>query len=254
MRFHSPDALSPFDEGGLNYYAYCLGNPINLRDPTGHAAIGWSGRLREVYEDDPNNGTAASGGSSLWEWIATGAAVAFSFVAITVATVATYGAAAPLYAAWGKGATAVIAAISAAKVAKAVVSITAAALYVTSAAYGFDAVLNQNPESGKISLITGLAAIALSVGYGAVSGVKSLVTSYKELGSWKAVFQKAIGATKASDATSIGPGSNNGGSVLEGAAVSFSPKTPTSLEPTARTTFFKFFNRGDKFYPYPVRH
>lgn len=34
-RFHSPDSLSPFGEGGLNPYAYCLGDPINRVDPTG---------------------------------------------------------------------------------------------------------------------------------------------------------------------------------------------------------------------------
>ncbi|MFS2162022.1 RHS repeat-associated core domain-containing protein [Pseudomonas sp. Pseusp122] len=36
MRFNSPDSLSPFDEGGLNAYAYCQGDPVNFRDPTGH--------------------------------------------------------------------------------------------------------------------------------------------------------------------------------------------------------------------------
>lgn len=39
MRFNSPDSLSPFGEGGLNSYAYCHGDPINLSDPNGHAAI-----------------------------------------------------------------------------------------------------------------------------------------------------------------------------------------------------------------------
>lgn len=34
-RFHSPDALSPFAAGGLNAYAYCKGDPVNLVDPTG---------------------------------------------------------------------------------------------------------------------------------------------------------------------------------------------------------------------------
>ncbi|PVZ37045.1 RHS repeat-associated core domain-containing protein [Pseudomonas sp. CC120222-01a] len=36
MRFQSPDDESPFDRGGLNAYAYCAGDPINRRDPTGH--------------------------------------------------------------------------------------------------------------------------------------------------------------------------------------------------------------------------
>lgn len=36
MRFHSPDSWSPFGRGGLNPYTYCLGNPVNCTDPTGH--------------------------------------------------------------------------------------------------------------------------------------------------------------------------------------------------------------------------
>ena len=39
MRFNSPDSLSPFDEGGINAYAYCEGDPVNLVDPSGHIPI-----------------------------------------------------------------------------------------------------------------------------------------------------------------------------------------------------------------------
>ena len=38
MRFNSPDGLSPFGRGGLNSYAYCLGDPVNFGDPTGRFA------------------------------------------------------------------------------------------------------------------------------------------------------------------------------------------------------------------------
>jgi RHS repeat-associated protein len=36
-RFHGVDELSPFAEGGLNAYAYCLGDPVNHVDPTGRS-------------------------------------------------------------------------------------------------------------------------------------------------------------------------------------------------------------------------
>jgi RHS repeat-associated protein len=40
MRFHSPDNLSPIEEGGLNAYAYCEGDPVNQMDPSGHTPWG----------------------------------------------------------------------------------------------------------------------------------------------------------------------------------------------------------------------
>lgn len=39
MRFHEPDALSPFGEGGINAYAYCGADPVNRNDPTGKVSF-----------------------------------------------------------------------------------------------------------------------------------------------------------------------------------------------------------------------
>jgi RHS repeat-associated protein len=39
MRFNSPDRLSPFGRGGLNPYAYCLGDPVNHSDPSGQESV-----------------------------------------------------------------------------------------------------------------------------------------------------------------------------------------------------------------------
>jgi RHS repeat-associated protein len=36
MRFNSPDSWSPFGKGGLNAYAYCVGDPVNHVDKNGH--------------------------------------------------------------------------------------------------------------------------------------------------------------------------------------------------------------------------
>jgi hypothetical protein len=37
--FQFPDSWSPFGDGGLNSCGYCLGDPINRRDPTGHSIL-----------------------------------------------------------------------------------------------------------------------------------------------------------------------------------------------------------------------
>ncbi|QPC87674.1 hypothetical protein GA830_13665 [Mesorhizobium sp. NBSH29] len=36
MRFTAPDNLSPFKQGGINAYGYCMGDPVNNHDPSGH--------------------------------------------------------------------------------------------------------------------------------------------------------------------------------------------------------------------------
>jgi len=41
LRFHGPDAASPFGHGGLNAYAYCSGDPVNRSDPSGEGWLDW---------------------------------------------------------------------------------------------------------------------------------------------------------------------------------------------------------------------
>jgi RHS repeat-associated protein len=92
MRFHSPDSLSPFGAGGLNPYTYCLGNPIALRDPTGHQAAGLSGRPRRYPENPLPAETGGGGGFMDWVWVAVGVVTTGFTAALTVAS---FGAATP---------------------------------------------------------------------------------------------------------------------------------------------------------------
>lgn len=39
LRFQTPDSWSPFAAGGLNTYCYCLGDPVNRVDPSGHIGV-----------------------------------------------------------------------------------------------------------------------------------------------------------------------------------------------------------------------
>lgn len=48
MRFHSPDTLSPFAQGGLNAYSYCEADPVNRVDPSGKH---WAAALRKLVMD-----------------------------------------------------------------------------------------------------------------------------------------------------------------------------------------------------------
>lgn len=46
-RFYSPDSLSPFEEGGINRYSYCKGDPLNRIDTDGHKGVKfWALRFR----------------------------------------------------------------------------------------------------------------------------------------------------------------------------------------------------------------
>jgi RHS repeat-associated protein len=60
MRFNSPDSWSPFGKGGLNAYAYCVGDPVNQSDPTGHFGNPWKGFLNFLKLRTPRENRAAS--------------------------------------------------------------------------------------------------------------------------------------------------------------------------------------------------
>ncbi len=59
MRFNSPDSWSPFGEGGLNAYGYCVGDPVNRSDPTGHFANPWKGLLNLLKLRTPSMARAS---------------------------------------------------------------------------------------------------------------------------------------------------------------------------------------------------
>jgi RHS repeat-associated protein len=50
MRFNRPDRMSPFGKGGLNYYAYCSGDPINRSDESGHVSMRLAVKLLQWRE------------------------------------------------------------------------------------------------------------------------------------------------------------------------------------------------------------
>lgn len=60
MRFHSPDSWSPFGGGGLNAYMYCVGDPVNFSDPTGHMPKGIFSRFRKSLTVPDTNLRTAS--------------------------------------------------------------------------------------------------------------------------------------------------------------------------------------------------
>ncbi|PWB34165.1 hypothetical protein DCO48_07655 [Pseudomonas sp. SDI] len=57
-RFNQPDSFSPFGDGGLNPYAYCLGDPINRIDPSGHNGL--FSMMSRLFKGVPRNAIGAA--------------------------------------------------------------------------------------------------------------------------------------------------------------------------------------------------
>jgi len=167
--FLSPDSLSPFGVGGLNCYAYARGNPIAFRDPTGHEAIGFSGRLRRPDEDitpqsQPEEIKQGDGGWLKWLWV--GIAVVMTAVAIVTFGKATLAA----VAAWKGAATALTAtAVTAAKTAaalaigKAVAAGVSAALAVAGTAAQVHGTITNNQTSFDVAQWLGIASVVVGL-------------------------------------------------------------------------------------------
>ncbi|MCF4989853.1 RHS repeat-associated core domain-containing protein, partial [Pseudomonas gessardii] len=141
--FLQADPLSPFDEGGINSYAYCAGNPVNLTDPSGM----WANWLK---------------------WVLTGAALVLAVVAVGFGGVA-------LSAAVGAYTTKSIAAGLAATVATATaVAAPAAAGALTATAVSVAATAAVTAAAGAAWGIASKTALTVGAGLGVVGGTLSV--------------------------------------------------------------------------------
>ncbi|RMO70942.1 YD repeat-containing protein [Pseudomonas syringae pv. primulae] len=188
MRFHSPDFLSPFAEGGVNPYTYCLGNPIALRDPTGHDASSQSGRLRRPDEDALP--MQQSGGSNIMAWVGVAVGVAFTVAGVS-ATIASFGAATPLTAPLTVLGVSMSAASAGAIATTSLAIGTALGAVATGAvAYG---TATGDQTAYKIGEYTGYASIP----FGLVGGFASSAVK----GALKAASKATMGVAKAAPST-----------------------------------------------------
>lgn len=161
MRFHSPDSLSPFGEGGLNYYGYCLGNPVTFRDPTGHFSTGYSGTSQSRQELERHR-ISPRVELGVMGWVGMGVGFIFAAIASVVAIVVTYGTATPAVAAAWTAATGGVAASAGAAAAGAGTAAAAAAAGASAAA----AAVAAGGGTGAAAAAAAGAALTVSVAAG----------------------------------------------------------------------------------------
>lgn len=160
MRFLAPDSLSPFDEGGINSYMYCVGNPVNLVDPTGH--LSGAGITAVVLGSAALLLSLFTFGASI--------AVAASFVGAAIA-------AGSLAAA---GISAMSVTTTALSVTSSVLSITSASLGIASSVIierGYEGDTKLAADLGWGALGTGIASLLTGVGAAAGTAALNRVTT-----------------------------------------------------------------------------
>ncbi|MBN2990929.1 hypothetical protein JWR97_05235 [Pseudomonas cedrina subsp. fulgida] len=162
MQFLASDEQVPFGTGGPNRYAYCGADPLNRVDGTGQ---------------------------SFWKWLLTGVMMAFA----AVATVASFGIAAPAVGAVAAGGLAALTTSGA-------LAVTSAALGVVSLASGVSSMIleaagNESAASilGWVSIGTGAASVVTALAPAASKGIAKLG---QFVGRWQKNLQSAGGVPK----------------------------------------------------------
>ena len=155
MRFHSPDSMPP-EAAGVNPYQYCLGDPVNWRDPSGHQSV------RAPSTPPATGGMRRKKNIPSWQWIALAGAAVFALV--TIAPFAIQAAAAI--------GTIGLAAMSAGAKAALAIGVTGTALQVGGLGMQAAAIFESDPD--KAQTLATSAGILAGIGGFMTGGQRSL--------------------------------------------------------------------------------
>lgn len=178
MGFLSPDSDSPFGQGGLNPYAYCSGDPVNRIDPSGH---GWL------------------------TWLVAGIGIGLA----VIGTVASFGAAAPAFAALAGGGLSALTASGAMAIGAATLSAISLGTGIASTALE---ATNKDSKAasilGWVSMGTGLVGTGLEMGAARVASAAGKTQRLAGRGTTK--LSKSGRASGSGNAVAPSPVNNAG--------------------------------------------